>query len=482
MSRNLTRRSILRGAGVALSLPFLESLAPRTARAQAAVRKRFVAVFLPNGASDNWKPTSMGEGAAWQLSGPLEPLMPFKAKTTVISGLENGWAFWPDGRSSVEPSHGRQPAAFLTCHTSGMGAMENRTSMDQTMAMDPKVGGTPIPSLQIGCSTWHSDCDQGQPCENSRSISWNAMRRPMYKSVDPLEVFNKLAGVTRPVAPGSPMMTGPSPADLRRVALNKSVLDVVLDNANRTRAKLGATDRAKVDAFLGYVREVEKRATTMSQGMGGVACMMIPKPTLTPVLPNGARGNTANYNKADHLDIMNDLIAMAFQCDATRVITHMLEDERSEFVYSHVSRRTWTGNTSTPAAGTCGQYHNNGQHGPQAEFAAITHFNVGKVAALCAKLEAIKEGDKTALDNTVIFFGGAMHGSNHQCNNLPVALIGKGGGELKTDQHIAYPRRWLRDLHQTVMKEVFMMSGPGVDDFGIARPNNPFMPMREILS
>ncbi|HEY0709692.1 MAG TPA: DUF1552 domain-containing protein [Polyangia bacterium] len=477
---SLSRRNILRGAGVALSLPFLESIAPRAARAQDTVRKRFVAIYLPNGASENWRPAAPGSGNAWQLSGVLEPLAPFKAKTNIISGLENGWAFNADGGSSVEPSHGRQPAAWLTCHTSGMGARENKTSMDQTMAKDPKLGNTPIKSMQIGLSTWYSNCDDPQPCANSRTVSWNDQRMPMYKSVDPLEVFTKLAGVSRPAGPG--MVTGPSPDDLKRVALNKSVLDAVMENAARTQGRLGAADKVKLDQFLTYTRELEKKATTMSQNMGGLACMTIPKPTMAMVLPNGAKQNSANYNKAAHADIMNDLITMAFQCDATRIVTHMLEDERSEFVYSHVPKRTFTGTTSTMTSGSCGEYHNQGQHGSQQDFAAITHFNVGKVAALCAKLDAIKEGDRTALDNTVIFFGGAMHGSNHACNNLPIALIGKGAGRLKTDQHIVYPRRWLRDLHQTVMQEVFGMSGPGVDDFGIARANNPFSPMREILA
>jgi hypothetical protein len=159
----------------------------------------------------------------------------------------------------------------------------------------------------------------------------------------------------------------------------------------------------------------------------------------------------------------------------------MLEDERSEFAYSHVPKRTFTATGSAPATGNCGEYHNNGQHGEQNEFATITWWNVGKVAALCAKLDAIKEGTTSILDNTVILFGGAMHGSNHACNQLPIALIGGGGGKLKTNQHINLNGRWLRDLHVTVAKEVFGMSGAGVDDFGIARANVPYAKMSEIL-
>jgi hypothetical protein len=178
---------------------------------------------------------------------------------------------------------------------------------------------------------------------------------------------------------------------------------------------------------------------------------------------------------------MNDLIVMAFQCDATRVITYMLEDERSEFAYGHVPRRAFTASGSSPSTGVCGEYHNNGQHGDQDTFASISWWNAGKVAALCAKLDAIKEGDKSILDNSVIWFSGPMHGSNHSCSMIPMTLIGGGGGKLKGDQHIVFAKRWLRDMHVTIMKDVFGMSGPGVDDFGIARAGLPYMQMKEIL-
>jgi hypothetical protein len=476
-----SRRTFLRGAGVAITLPWLESLAPRAARAQALVKRRYMPIFLPNGAAEAWKPATVGSGAAWQLSGVLQPLEALKSKVTIISGLENGTAFNANGGSSVEPSHGRQPGAWLTCIDPGvvraqLGVTEaNNISLDQTMAKTASVnGGTPVKSLQVGLSTWYSYCD-GHPCSNSRTVSWSEAGKPMYKSVDPLEVFNKLVGVSG----GG----GGSDAEMmKRATLNKSVLDAVRENSARTQLKLGAADKSRLDQFLTHVRAVETKATQLSMGMGGLAsCTPIARPTMAQVLPDKAKQNTATYNKGDHADVMNDLIVMAFQCDATRIITYMLEDERSEFAYSHVPRRTFTATGSAAGTGNCGEYHNNGQHGEQNEFATITWWNVGKVAALCAKLDAIKEGDKSILDNSVIMFGGAMHGSNHACNELPIAMIGGGGGKLKTDQHIVLQNRWLRDLHTTVMKDVFGMSGAGVDDFGISRAGKPAMSMREIL-
>ena len=482
MNRFVSRRTILRGAGVALSLPWLESLAPKMAFAQDAsvVRKRYMPIFLPNGAADLWKPTNAGAGAAWKLSSVLEPLAALKAKMIVLTNLENGTAFNADGSSSVEPSHGRQPGAWLTCIDPGvvrtkLGVSEaNNISLDQTMAKTASVAAnTPLKSMQVGLSTWYSYCD-GQPCSNSRTVSWNDAGKPMYKSVDPLEVFNKLVGAAMP--------TGMPGADAqKRAALNKSVLDAVLANATRTQTRLGAADKAKFDEFLTSVRAVEKQATAVSTGMGGIACTPIAKPTMAQVLPDKAKQNSATYDKGTHADVMNDLIVMAFQCDATRIITYMLEDERSEFVYSHVTKRNFTEAGSTETTGTCPEYHGGGQHGNQNDFGAITWWNVGKVAALCAKLDAIKEGEKSILDNCVIMFGGAMHGSNHSCGSLPIALIGGGGGRLKMDQHIVFTKRWLRDLHYTVMKEVFAMSGPGVDDFGIPRADNQATLIKEIL-
>jgi Protein of unknown function (DUF1552) len=484
MNRFASRRTILRGAGVALALPWLESLAPKLARAQDAgtVRRRYMPIYLPNGAPELWKPTSQGVGAAWQLSSVLQPFGALKAKMIVLTNLENGTAFNANGGSSVEPSHGRQPGAWLTCIDPGivrtrLGVSEaNNISVDQTMAKDAKVAAnTPIKSMQVGLSTWYSYCD-GQPCSNSRTVSWNDAGKPMYKSVDPLEVFNKLVSVTT---------TGGTMPDVeaqKRAALNKSVLDAVLENATRMQTRLGAADRAKLDEFLTSVRTVEKQATAVSTGMGGLACTAIAKPTMAQVLPDKAKQNSATYNKGAHADVMNDLIVMAFQCDATRIITYMLEDERSEFIYNHVNKRNFTETGSSETAGTCPEYHAGGQHGSQNDFAAITWWNVGKVAALCAKLDAIKEGDRTLLDNCVIMFGSCMHGSNHACNELPMTLIGSGGGKLKMDQHVVFTKRWLRDLHYTVMKEVFGLSGPGVDDFGIPRADNAATIIREILA
>lgn len=472
MNRLFSRRIVLRGAGVALTLPWLESLLlpNKSASAQAAgtAPKRYMPIFLPNGASENWKPGSVGVGAAWALSPVLDVFGPLKAKMQVLTNFENGSAFNADGGSSVEPSHGRQPGAFLTCVDPGVIRKEmnvgeaNEISLDQIMANHAAFKGkTALPSLQVGLSTVESYCD-GQPCSNSRSISWSGKTTPMYKMVDPLAVFNKISGV---IKPGGNDNTPLDPEAQRRLARNKSILDAVLESATRTQAKLSTGDKMRMEEFLTSVREIETRVTGVSMGMGGVACAAIAQPAMGTVGPNAFRQNTATYNKGLHADVMNDLIVMALQCDATRIITHMLEDERSEFTYDHVKMREFTATGSTEAGGTCPEYHGGGQHGSQNSFASIVRWNAGKVAELATKLDAIKEADGTSiLDNTVIFFGGAMHGSNHACNQLPISLIGGGAIGLRQDQHVDLVKRPLRDLHYTMMQKVFDMQD--VTQFG----------------
>jgi hypothetical protein len=486
MNRFLSRRLVLRGAGVALTLPWLESLLlpSKVAQAQAGTApKRYIPIFLPNGASDNWKPGGAGAGAAWTLSPVLDVFAELKSKMNVITNLENGSSFNTDSSNSVEPSHGRQPGAWLTCTSPDVAkdqlkvAEANGISIDQQMATHAVFKDqTALASLQVGLSTVESYCD-GRPCSNSRSISWSTPTTPMYKQVDPLQVFNKIVGVIKPSDGNTGTM--PDPEMVKRYARNKSVLDAVLESATRTQARLGKSDKMRMDEFLTSVRAIEKKATGVSGGMGGVACSAIAAPTMATVLPTGPRQNTATYNKGAHADAMNDLIVMALQCDATRIITYMLEDERSEFTYDHVKVRTFTATGSTEGNGTCPEYHGGGQHGSQDAFASITRWNASKVAELATKLDAIKEADGSSiLDNTVIFFGGAMHGSNHKCNELPTALIGGGALGLKQDQHVSYASRPLRDLHFTLLNHAF---GIQVSDFGNMQAKIPPQMMAEIV-
>ena len=484
MTRSLTRRKVLAGAGVALALPWLESLSPRQSPAQAReLPRRFLPIYLPNGAHEFWRPATSGRGDAWRLSSILEPFgAALKAKLNVVTNLENGSVFRADGSAHVEPSHGRLGGAWLTCVDAAAVRAQrgldeaNGISVDQVLAQhDSFRGKTALDSLQVGLSTPFSDCD-GEPCSSSRNVSWASATQPMYKLVDPLEVFNRIVGGVR-----QPDPTGPAAIEAqKRVALKKSVLDAVRENAQRTRARLGVSDQRRMDEFLESVRGVEKRVVGVSAGMGGAGCALpvrtdMPRVEQSAVAP---RQTTESYDKGRHADAMNDLVAMAFECDVTRVISYMLEDERSEFTYDHVQERAFTPDGSSAKGGACPEYHT-AQHDGGDVFATITWWNVGKVADLCRKLDAIQEAPGiSVLDNAVVFLGACMHAGNHEGDRLPVAILGGGNLGLENDQHIVLDRRPLRDLYFTLLNDVY---GLGARDFGQNLTGAPPAAITELL-
>lgn len=474
-SRSFSRRAVLRGAGVALTLPWLESLAPRAARAQAPWQPpRLLPIFFPTGAPELWKPKLTGSGAAWQLSSVLEPLTPIKQYVTVLSGMENGSVFNADGSNVVEPAHGRQAGAWLTCVDADAVRLRrgdrapdvNGISFDQVMAgFEPAVGGAPLPTLQLGLSSIRSYCD-GRACSLSRSVSWLNETTPLYKLVDPRRVFDKLVGA----APSDGQ--GQTPV---QVATENSVLDAVLESAQTVRGRLGAYDQRRMDEFMASVREVEMRINAAAK----LETCEFPKLPPFPEPVEDGYGQTGNgYDKGVHADLMNELIALAFQCNLTRIVSYMLEDEYCDYVYDNVPRRVFTEQGSVLGQGMCGS-RSGSQHGSQDEYASIVWWEAGKVASLCQKLAQIDDGDgKNVLDNTVIFYGTSMHGSDHRCDRLPAVLIGGGAGMLKTDQHIDFGTRPLRDMYYTLARDVFKYALP---DFGTNATGAPPAEMRQLL-
>lgn len=471
MSSRLSRRAVLRGAGVAIALPWLESLARPVRAALPAYQKRFVAVFLPNGTNDAWQPPASGAGSAWQLSAVLEPLASLKSKVTVVSGLDNNFSFNESGSSSAEPAHGRMAAGWLTCVdaqrvSKRLGRLANGISVDQVMAQHAAFAGqTPLSSLQLGLSTMYSFCD-GLDCAYSRSISWKDEITPLYKTVDPGLVFEQLVGVW----PGSGVSASP------RRDSRKSVLDAVAESANAVRARVSAADKQRVDEFLSSLRSVEQRVTEpVSPG-----CTATPeRPDFPPISNDSHSQNELGYDRRVHFDLMNELLVLALQCDRTRVVSYMLEDERSDFLYDFVPKRTFTPLTSSPAPGTSSTWHGGAQNGSQDDFATVVHWHVGKIAELCRRLDSVVEDNGlTLLDNTVLFMGAAMHGANHQASNLPTLLVGGGGGRVQTDQHLALTKRSLRDFYFTLMNGVFDL---GVEHFGVDLGGAPIGMIEELL-
>jgi hypothetical protein len=449
-SKIWSRRQLLGGTGVALALPWLETLSPRTAAAAAAgAPRRYIGIYFPNGTASFWTPG--GAGANWTMSPILEPLTPNKAQVTVLGNVQN---YSPWG-GHIEPSHGHNCASAWTgVQANGTMKVNSGISIDQAIA-DQLVtanGGklpTPLHSLQVGLSTLDSSPD-GIPPQHSRSISWKSATEPLYKLVSPQAVFDRLVGGGLPMGNMPPM---PDPLAERRRILKKSALDYVIEDARGLQGRLSASDRLRLDKYLSSVRTLEQRASdpTMPTALN---CKALARPTQTFGVGNTPTG----YDRGQHATLMIDLIVMAIQCDLTRVVSFMLDDARSDFVYNFLKGRKFTATGSTPATNPLGGYHGLQHAGDtNGDFATIGWWNCERANELATKLAALNEGASgNVLQNTVITFLSGMHGGNHDGKNLPVALIGGGGGVLKMNQFINFtaPQN-LADVHLTILQKVF---------------------------
>jgi hypothetical protein len=460
---NWTRRQVLKGAGIALSVPWLETFAPRKAQAAGAV-KRYMSLYFPNGsASGYWSPS--GAGTAMTLSPILQPLAPNQAKLLVLGNVGN-YAPW---NGHIEPSHGHNSAtAFTGVRANGPMNANGGISVDQVIGnqIQASNGGvlpTPLHSLQVGLSTLDSYTD-GLPGPHSRSISWKSPAEPLYKIISPKAVFDRLVAGGLPMAGNMAPMPA-DPAAIRRQALKKSALDYIAESSTTLKARLSKNDVVRMDQFLTSVRALETRVLAMGtvSTPTGLNCSPITAPTQTYAVGNVP----ADYNRGAHATLMIDLVVMAFQCDLTRVVSFMLDDARSDYVYNFMTERAFTATGSTPGTAAVGGYHglqhtsdtNNG-------FASIGWWNASRANELATKIAGIKEGAGTAMDGTVIAFMSGMRGGNHDSLNLPLALIGSGGGVLKQGQYVNFPGtgKNLIDLHLTIIQKVF--GAPATTTFG----------------
>jgi hypothetical protein len=465
----LSRRTMLRGSGVALALPWLESLAPRTARGQAAAtarRKRYISMFYPHGGVPYYWPAAPGVGDEWQLSSVMEPLAPLKSKIAVLGGVGN---YSPWG-GHVEPSHGNVCAATWTCvKANGPMNANSGTSVDQVIAKT--IGGaTPLASLQVGLSTLDS-YTEGNPGQHSRSISWSDPGTPLYKMISPQAVFDRLVGPNAATPTATANGDAPDPMAERRRALRQSALDYVMASTASLKTRVSRGDQARLDKFLTSVRALEQRvAAPAMQVSSPGSCSVIPRPTevyavgqsnATTLEQYAGDAPPVGYDRGHHADLMIDLIVMALQCDTTRVVSFMVDDERSDFVYDFVPGRSFTATTSTlnpslTVAGFHGLQHcdvyNNG-------WLSIIHWIMQKGAQLASRLDAIKDDDGSSiLDNTVITLASSMHSSNHDTLDLPIILLGGGGGVLKQNVYQRWPSTTppeLADLHLMLMQKVY---------------------------
>jgi len=401
--KRLGRRLFLGGAGAVVALPFLESAMPKLARAGDMVAKRFLAFYVPNGIHmPAWTP--QGVGADFELTPILSPLAAVKEKILVLSGLANKPA-QPDGPGD----HASGTGAFLTARhpykTEGAD-IKNGISLDQQAALTlgPLVR---IPSMQLGIDGGDSagDCDSGYSCAYARNISWASESQPLPKVVNPSVVYDQLFGGFDPEATAAELA--------KRKKYRKSVLDYVTAEAKSLSMKLGTTDRAKLDEYLTGVYELGQKIDKLGTGP---VCTSIPEPPSS--LPFG-----------EHVTLMSDLMVLAMQCDATRVVSFMMSNAGSGRSYEFI--------------GVSGAHHEISHHQDIPEnfdkLTLIDTWEVEQLAYLLGKMDAIDEGGATMLDNSVVFFSSEIEdGNSHSHYNMPIVVAGRAGGALASGRHLVF--------------------------------------------
>lgn len=404
----LERRTFLKGLGLSMGLPLLEAMVPdRSVRAASANRLpvRMAFVFFPNGAiMPSWTPAEDGE--SYKLSKTLEPLAEFKGDMNVLTGLaqDNGRA-----KGDGAGDHARCASSYLTgAHprkTSGAD-IHVGVSVDQVAAQ--KVGHlTKLPSLELGIEKGRNagNCDSGYSCAYSSNISWKTATTPMAKEIHPRLVFERLFGDAKQSEEGRE----------RRDFYRKSILDLVANDADRLKAKLGITDRRKLDEYFSSVRDLERRVVRAEKEAERV------RPDFD--VPDGL---PRDYQQ--HVRLMFDLMVLAFRTDVTRISTFMLGNAGSNRSYRMV--------------GVSDGHHQISHHRNKKELIdkiqKIDGFLVGEFAYFLRKLKSVEEGAGTLLDHSMIMYGsGLSDGNRHHHHNLPVVLAGGGGGTIHTGRHIS---------------------------------------------
>jgi len=440
----MTRRTVLRGLGAAISLPLLESLAPRAFAVAAsgatpapARPVRMAVLYMPNGVNVGaWTPRGVGE--CFELSPTLSPLNPLKNDLLVFSELWNASAVGGDG-------HYVKTGGFLTgttiTKTTGKDIRSGAVSMDQLAAQ--RVGKmTPLPSLELGIDPVTSgiDTNVGYTRLYGSHISWATPTMPAAKEINPQLAFDRMFR-SNPRAEGD----------------NRSVLDLVMEDASALRSKVGGADGAKLDEYLESVRAVEKRIEFNSrqraeqkkltpeqllavEELDKRIAQYMADPERQKRFAAGEGGGRRRGGGpesgpafAEHVRIMLDLMVLAFWSDTTRVSTFMFGNAVSPRNFSFLD-------------GVRGGHHEISHHKNDKanleQYQKINQWHVEQYAYMLDQLKRIPDGDgKTLLDNSMILFGSCMRDGNaHDPHNLPLVVAGRAGGTLATGRHLVYEK------------------------------------------
>ncbi len=402
----MNRRNFLAGLGALVSLPQFETLANSSILKKTNAIQRVAFVYIPNGINMiDWTPPKDSS----QLPFILSPLDNIRNKVNVISNLEHKMAN-PNGDGAGD--HARASATFLTGtqakKTSGSDIRIGK-SVDQIFA-EKWANQTRLNSLELSCDTVRGsgDCDSGYSCAYQFNLSWKNNNMPLAPEVNPRLAFERMFGV----------QVGSSEEDKAVAKYRKekklSVLDFVKDEAQSFKKKLGKADQAKLDQYLYAVREIEKKLENEEKF----------------VTQNIENKFTEARDFQTHLEMMYDLMYLAFQNDITRVISFIVSHDGSNRSYSQIGVNDGHHDIS---------HHQNSKL-KKDDLSKINNYHVQFFSKFLNKLESATEGENTLLDNCSIVYGaGISDGNRHNHNNLPILLAGRGGKTFDSGKHIIAP-------------------------------------------
>jgi hypothetical protein len=437
----ISRRTMLKGVGAMLSLPLLEAMNPLPSLGRNGARRypvRLAVLYMPNGVNPRaWMPK--GTGSEFELSPVLQPLNKVKNKILVLGELMNAGTDTGDG-------HYVKTAAFLTgttiTRTTGSDLRCGAVSMDQVAA--GRIGNlTPLPSLELGIEpvTTGVDTNVGYTRLYGAHISWNTATTPLAKEINPQLAFDRLFRSSSNSA--------------QRAVPDRSVVDLVMEDAKRLQHRVGKADQQKLNEYLEAVRSVERRIEfdarrkTLEYTEDPLVRVEIEKlgGRIKSFYADPAQASERSGDHSEHVRLMLDIMVLAFWSDSTRISTFMFGNAVSNKNFSFLE-------------GVKGAHHEMSHHENKEDkleqYKRINTWHVAQTAYMLEKMDSIPEGEGTLLDNSMVLFGAGMRDGNaHNPHDLPVLLAGRAGGTLASGRHLVYPKNTpLCNLYQSMLRRM----------------------------
>jgi hypothetical protein len=429
----VSRRAFLRGIGVTMALHWLESIpvwgdyGPRRRSSEAPVR--FACLFSGNGFhSTEW--WARGEGAGMELGRVLAPLHPFRQKLLFLRGLYNQEAL-------IGGIHSCQTGNLLSgAHLAPGGEIRSGISCDQVLA-ERLRNETKVPSLVLGCEPSIAAIHKNYSMVYSSHISWSSPTTPTPLELYPALAFDRL------------FRDEVGQAD-------RSVLDAVMEDVRGLQNTVSISDQRRLDEYLSSVREVEQRIDRA----GKAGRLQGWRPTLAaPDMPRPADGIPQDIDQ--HMRLMCDILVLAFRTDSTRVCTLKLNNDHSSLRFPNLR-------SERPNQNIDYMIHHLLSHTNGADWLTVNRFFTEQVAYIAEKLDRVQEGERTLLDNSMLLYCSSMMTGGHNNNQLPVVLVGRGGGQIRTGRILDYlgrPNRKMCSLYLSLMDK----AGVQLDSFGDSR-------------